>query len=55
MNKLALPVHDSYEAIVDAYCDARADLIAIPARFTSTTVRDWAELSRLRSVDIRQR
>jgi len=44
-NKLALRVHDSYEAIVEACCSAWADLIAIPARLASITVRDWAKVS----------
>jgi hypothetical protein len=44
-NKLALRVYDSYDDIVDACCDAWTDLIAIPNRLASITLRDWAKVS----------
>jgi transposase len=44
-NKLALRIHDSYDAIVDACCAAWNDLIAIPTRLASITTRDWAKVS----------
>jgi transposase len=44
-NKLALRVYDRYEDILEACCDAWTDLIAIPARLASITIRDWAKVS----------
>ena len=44
-NKLALRVHDNYEAIVEACSTAWSDLIAMPARLGSITLRDWAKMS----------
>jgi transposase len=44
-NKLALRVYDTYDAIVDACCDAWTDLIATPDRLASITKRRWANLS----------
>lgn len=44
-NKLAIRVHDSYEAIVDACCKAWNDLVAMPVRLASITDRDWAKVS----------
>src|SRR5260370_35735601 len=44
-NKLALRVYDTYDAIVDACCDAWTDLIATPDRLASITKRRWADLS----------
>ena len=41
-NKLAIRVYDTYEAIVDACCNAWNDLLAIPDRLASITARDWA-------------
>lgn len=44
-NKLALRIHDNYDAIVEACCIAWNDLIAIPTRLASITRRDWATVS----------
>ena len=44
-NKLALRIHDSYDAIVEACRTARNDLIAVPKRLASITRRDWATVS----------
>lgn len=44
-NNLALRVHDTYDAIVDACCKAWTDLLATPQRIASITSRRWAELS----------
>lgn len=44
-NKLAIRVHDNYEAIVDACCKAWNDLVAMPVRLASITDRDWAKVS----------
>jgi len=44
-NNLALRVHDTYDAIVDACCKAWNDLLAIPQRIASITSRRWAQLS----------
>lgn len=41
-NKLSNRVFDSYEAIVDACCDAWVWLIQQPERITSIGARDWA-------------
>jgi transposase len=42
-NHLSNRVFDSYDAIVDACCDAWNALIAMPARITSIPTRSWAE------------
>ena len=44
-NNLALRVYETYDAIVDACCNAWIDLIAIPTRLASITIRDWAKAS----------
>ena len=44
-NRLANRVFDSYEAIVDACCDAWNALLAIPERVASITLREWARVS----------
>jgi transposase len=44
-NNLALRVYDTYDAIVDACCNAWTDLIAAPARVASITRRRWATVS----------
>ena len=44
-NKLALRVHESYGAIVDACCHAWNDLMATPDRIASITRRHWAVMS----------
>ena len=44
-NNLALRVHDSYDAIVDACCKAWTDLLATPQSIASITTRQWAKLS----------
>jgi len=41
-NYLANRVFDTYEAIVDACCDAWNKLIAEPERITSIATREWA-------------
>ena len=41
-NYLSNRVFESYEAIVDACCDAWNALIAQPDRITSIATRDWA-------------
>jgi transposase len=43
-NKLSIRVFDSYEAIVDACCDAWNDLIATPERIASIATRPWASV-----------
>lgn len=43
-NKLAIRVYDTYDAIVDACCQAWNDLIAFPERLASITSRDWAQV-----------
>jgi len=43
-NKLSIRVFDSYEAIVDACCDAWNDLIAKPERIASIATRAWASV-----------
>jgi hypothetical protein len=40
--RLANRVFDSYEAIVDACCDAWNKLTAEPARIASIATRNWA-------------
>jgi hypothetical protein len=44
-NKLAPGVYDRYDDILEAWCDAWTDLIAIPARFASMTIRNCAKVS----------
>ncbi len=44
-NNLALRVHDTYDAIVDACCKAWNDLLATPQRIAFITCRRWAPLS----------
>lgn len=44
-NKLAHRLYDTYEAIVDACCDAWNFLIAAPERIKSIATRDWANVS----------
>jgi len=44
-NRLANRVFDSYEAIIDACCEAWNSLLANPERITSITSRDWAQVS----------
>jgi transposase len=44
-NKLSNRVFDSYEAIVDAYCDAWNALIAEPGRIQSIATRSWASVA----------
>jgi hypothetical protein len=44
-NKLALRVHDTYDAIVDACCKAWNDFVAAPLTIASITRRQWATVS----------
>ena len=44
-NKLAHRLYNTYEAIVDACCDAWNTLIAEPDTITSITAREWANVS----------
>ena len=44
-NNLALRIHDTCDAIVDACCKAWTDLLATPKRIASITSRRWAQLS----------
>jgi len=44
-NKLALRIHDSYDAVVTACCQAWNDLMAMPDRIASITTRQWAVMS----------
>jgi transposase len=44
-NKLSNRVFDSYEAIVDACCDAWNALIAEPGRIRSIATRSWASVT----------
>jgi transposase len=44
-NKLSNRVFDSYEAIVDACCDAWNALIAEPDRIRSIATRSWASVT----------
>ena len=44
-NKLALRVHQTYDAIIDACCHAWNDLMATPDRIASITARPWAVMS----------
>lgn len=43
-NKLSNRVFESYDAIVDACCDAWNDFIADPERITSIASRSWASV-----------
>jgi transposase len=43
-NHLANRLFDSYEAIVDACCEAWNALLASPERITSITSRDWTQV-----------
>ena len=44
-NKLALRLHDDYDAIVEACCKAWNELVAMPERLASITSRQWAKAS----------
>jgi hypothetical protein len=44
-NSLAIRVYETYEAIVQACCEAWNNLIATPERITSLASRDWAKVS----------
>jgi hypothetical protein len=44
-NNLALRIHDTYDAIVDACCNAWTDLLETPQKIASITTRRWAKLS----------
>jgi transposase len=44
-NRLSNRVYDTYDAIVDACCDAWNTLIADPARITTIATRDWAPVN----------
>jgi len=44
-NSLANRVYETYDAIVDACCDAWNNFVAVPARIASITSRDWATVS----------
>jgi len=44
-NNLALRIHDTYDAIVEASCKAWNDLLETPQRIASITTRRWAKLS----------
>ena len=44
-NHLSNRVYDTYDAIVDACCDAWNALVAKPARITSIATRDWAAVT----------
>jgi transposase len=43
-NQLSMRVWDSYEAIVEACCDAWNQFVGDVARITSITTRDWASV-----------
>ncbi len=43
-NHLSNRVYETYEAIVDACCDAWNALVAEPKRITTIASRDWAEV-----------
>jgi putative transposase len=42
-NLLSLRVWDSYEAIIEACCEAWNKLMQMPERITSLTKRSWAK------------
>jgi len=44
-NTLAIRVFETYDAIVDACCQAWNNLMAIPDRIASITTRNWAKVS----------
>ena len=44
-NNLAIRTYDTYQAILEACCEAWNDLVAMPARLASITRRDWATVS----------
>lgn len=44
-NKLAIRVYDTYDAIVDACCEAWNSFVDVPGRVASITQRDWANVS----------
>jgi transposase len=44
-NKLANRVFDTYDAILDACCNAPNWLMQQPERITSITTRDWARIN----------
>lgn len=43
-NQLGNRVYETYEAIVDACCEAWNALVAEPGRITTIAARDWAEV-----------
>jgi len=44
-NYLAMRVHEDYDAIVAACCKAWNDLMAMPERIKSISIREWAVVS----------
>lgn len=44
-NKLAIRIYETYDAIVQACCEAWNDLMAAPQRIASLTTRQWAKVS----------
>ena len=44
-NNLAIRVHETYDAIVEACCQAWNGLMATPQRIVSLATRKWAEVS----------
>lgn len=44
-NKLAIRIYETYDAIVQACCDAWNDLMATPDRIVTLASRHWAEVS----------
>ena len=44
-NKLAHRLYDTYDAIVDACCNAWNILVAAPKTIMSIAIRDWANVS----------
>lgn len=44
-NKLAIRLYETYDAIVEACCQAWNDLIAQPDKIASITAREWANMS----------
>ena len=44
-NKLALRVHDNYDAIVEAFCQAWNGLMVTPERIASIATRHWSVMS----------
>lgn len=43
-NNLAIRIYQTYDAIVEACCQAWNDLMAIPQRIVSLATRQWAEV-----------